>query len=638
MSTETIEPNITSPRERALDLLRGEILAVILEAEEPLRTVDIAREAGERLGLQLNDTDAGGLASVVRMLLDSDPLFSQSNRQWDLALRMGRAEGDRRKPVESAIEDFIDLLGRPALPASLARLLTAVYGRTDEHHLDLIRRITSAGRCIAQIEDRVIPQNWLLQVTSDDAGDVEWDNFDPIELLDPYQQPAARATGDTPLEYAVSLIQQAEQPVPNRVLQYFVWTRFRDFNPVGLVKSLQAEDRVRAARGAAWETSEERQRDLDALLELIRNPDAAGDLVVSTMPGAEESAGMLGQTAVRVTPEDVNQIDAFMRRSKESWRLSDILQQVLEAFPGSRTYADMEAALREALQKDVRFRWVGFDRFRLADTIPDEVESLPEGLAFDDTEYFDDDEELVDLALPVDEWRGGLAEQVQHPLVQGVGDDCSQPGKPPSKLSLSLPLHHKVTGTIYIRHADRSFFPSEPDLLELTFIAPDETEFPVWFNNRLGILYGLIEWFDANLPWTGGLFHLRAGEAPGSYRLQYTGEVEPLMEVPVERLQKLIQLRSDAGGEAMPLTEVARNILQMHEEPVHFVTLFTEINIVRRTRRATLASILSGQKYFASGSDGLWKFDEKKAQKSKKKAAGKRPKRAYYEDDEEEEL
>src|SRR3954470_8723333 len=98
-------------RSRALEALRAQALAAILESDEPMRTVDVARAVSDGFDLDLNEEELGGLASVVRMVLDSDPLFSQSNRQWDLALRMGRAEGDRRKPVERAIEDFVDLLG-----------------------------------------------------------------------------------------------------------------------------------------------------------------------------------------------------------------------------------------------------------------------------------------------------------------------------------------------------------------------------------------------------------------------------------------------------------------------------------------------------------------------------------------------
>ena len=77
----------------------------------------------ERLDIPMSEEEAGGLASVVRLILDSDPRFAHSNRRWDLAMRMGRAEGDRRKPVERSLEvrGPRRCPGRGALPGLLAR-------------------------------------------------------------------------------------------------------------------------------------------------------------------------------------------------------------------------------------------------------------------------------------------------------------------------------------------------------------------------------------------------------------------------------------------------------------------------------------------------------------------------------------
>ena len=38
--------------------------------------------------------------------------------------------------------------------------------------------------------------------------------------------------------------------------------------------------------------------------------------------------------------------------------------------------------------------------------------------------------------------------------------------------------------------------------------------FEVWVNNRLGLIFGLKEWYDANLPWVGGRFSLGASRTP----------------------------------------------------------------------------------------------------------------------------
>src|SRR5215204_2272205 len=86
--------------ERALEYLRVLCLEGIVGSDEPSRITDLTRSVTERLEVSWSEEEVGGLASVIRLTLDSDPRFAQSNRQWDLALRMGRAEGDRKKPVE----------------------------------------------------------------------------------------------------------------------------------------------------------------------------------------------------------------------------------------------------------------------------------------------------------------------------------------------------------------------------------------------------------------------------------------------------------------------------------------------------------------------------------------------------------
>ena len=56
-------------------------------------------------------------------------------------MRMGRADADRKKPVERSIEDFIDLFGVPASAAQIAALTAAQYGRDVEYFRGMIERL-----------------------------------------------------------------------------------------------------------------------------------------------------------------------------------------------------------------------------------------------------------------------------------------------------------------------------------------------------------------------------------------------------------------------------------------------------------------------------------------------------------------
>ena len=219
-------------RSRALDAIRTSTLETILDSDEPLRTVDAAHSVADRLGLELSEEELGGLASVVRMVLDSDPLFSQSNRQWDLALRMGRAEGDRRKPVERAIEDFIDLLGHPSASAPVATLVAAVYGRDPSYYETMIERLAPTRPQFFTARDgRFGITRWLIDISSDEPEDVEYDNFEDAAMLNAVRTVAKDAKGADAVSFAVDIVKRAGDPVDNRSLLFLTWSRFPDTDP-----------------------------------------------------------------------------------------------------------------------------------------------------------------------------------------------------------------------------------------------------------------------------------------------------------------------------------------------------------------------------------------------------------------------
>jgi hypothetical protein len=629
-------------RSRALDAIRSQALEAILEADEPLRTVDVAREVSERLGLDLNEEEMGGLASLARMVLDSDPLFSQANRQWDLALRMGRAEGDRRKPVERAMVDFIDLLGHPSSAHPVAVLTASVYGRQPDYYERMVERLVPGRKDFFRVgRDRIGISRWLLEIASDDPEDVEYDNFVENGALEALGQAVRGVDGGDPLAYARSVLDRVGAPVDNRALQFLVWCRFPETDPADLFTRLYADADLFLERGPTWVTAEGHREVLETIRSLIRSPEAAADLVAATVPAEEEEIGILAPTTVRVSDEDLDQVYDYMRREERTHRIPELCQQVLEAFPGSRTYTGIHDSLLNRMREDDRFQWVGFERFRVAGTLPPEVEVLPEGLAFDDREYLGEEGAEVDKLVDPREWKFKLDEQIEHYLVQDVGDDATLPAHaPPARLVSSPPLHHYVAGTRYLRNSDRGFFPTTPDLVQVTLVPPDEERFDVWVNNRLGLILGLKEWYDSHLPWVGGQFVLEPGEQPDECRLLYSGEVEPLMNIPLERLQQLLALRAEAESEALPWTEIVQRLLQAHPQGIHFVMLFAELNVVRRTRRALLASILSAQRFFTQNPQqpGIWSFDEKRAAKTrgKKKGGPRRPMREMDEDEDEE--
>jgi len=54
--------------------------------------------------------------------------------------------------------------------------------------------------------------------------------------------------------------------------------------------------------------------------------------------------------AQSVSAEDLEQVYNYLARDLRTYRLSEILQEVLESFPGSRTYAAMRGALDASIR------------------------------------------------------------------------------------------------------------------------------------------------------------------------------------------------------------------------------------------------------------------------------------------------
>jgi len=488
-------------------------------------------------------------------------------------------------------------------------------------------------------DETIAISRWLIEITEEDAEIVAEDNN-----LVPGAAEALRALGEglqgeRPVNFARALIERAAEPVDNRLLTYVTWLKFPDLEPAQLFSDLLDETAVFLERGPVWVTAASRGEVLDTVRKLVRSPDSVAEYVAAATPGEDAESGILAPTTVRVSDEDLDQVFDFMiQDDTRAYRVPELCQQALEAFPGSRTYAGVYSSLLQRMKEDGRFIWVGAERFRIAGTVPPDVQLLPEGLAYDDREYETEEGESDRLVDP-SEWKAGLEEQILNYWVQDVGDDVTVPGKSPARLECSPPLHHYVAGTYYLRNSDRGFFPAEADVVQVSVTPNDGAKFDLWINNRLGLVFGIKEWYDANLPWVGGKFVFEKTEQPDEFRLVYNGETEPEMDVTLERLQVLLPLRAEAAENAQLLSQVVERLLKDHPEGVSFTRLFTELNVVRRVRRAQLASTLSAQRYIVPvpGQPGSWMFDEKRAQKTKGKKKGA-PKRIREFDDDDEEF
>ena len=77
------------------------------------------------------------------------------------------------------------------------------------------------------------------------------------------------------------------------------------------------------------------------------------------------------------------------------------------------------------------------------------------------------------------------------------------------------------------------------------------------------------------------------------------------------RINELLTLQERAENESLPTFEIMREIMEHYRKGIEYITLLTEINIVRRVSRRLVASLLSEYHcYFQRG--GAWVYDATK--------------------------
>jgi hypothetical protein len=120
----------------------------------------------------------------------------------------------------------------------------------------------------------------------------------------------------------------------------------------------------------------------------------------------------------------------------------------------------------------------------------------------------------------------------------------------------------------------------------------------------------LLDWFSS-IPIDSGATFTLERTAPDSYLINYNDESEPSMFISRNRVNDLFLLQERAETENLATTDIVREIMEHYRKGIEFLTLHTEVNIVRRATRRMVASILSEYHYFFQRG-GSWVYDVKK--------------------------
>lgn len=595
-----LKPNELSAR-NYVDRL---ILEKLTEIGEVIKPSEIAEQL-QKEGI--------GLAAVRSLLASNPVMFAYNERRWVPA---SRVEGAGH-PINEMIRLTIERFGGPMPMNLLVGEISNVTGRPEDWAEATIRRFAKADARL-----------FLTLVN---------DAFLASEVF--------VATGESPERaYALNRISAEEVEEVVAKLKGFDW---RGTNAIASALEKTAPVSVKALGAAAWHALnpqdpravllyewEEFNAELLSIPGFVYSSDGklypeseAKTWISTAVKMADKLAPTIeieDATPIDLKKEDIEASVARILKADDTVTATSILEQQFEITPTVKTFPDDMANLMKALNADKRVWWVGGDRFKKQGEAPDFINEIPEPFEFVKTSFLQEDGDPVDVELIDEGLNSSLRKLIVHPLATDVNDEeiLPAPKNLADTLRLVLKPIHRELGTFPMSQFPTGWFFDEPNVQELIFIDPQGRQLQVWLNHETRLLFNLFDWWLDQSVESGAVFSLTRTTKPNVFEFEWLDQADPVVYISNQRMEELREIASRA--EDMSTFDVLREVMAHWPKGADFLTVLWEVNVVRRTSRRLLASLLSSYVCFyqRSGSP-VWHYDQKKVEqgfdKSKKK-------------------
>jgi hypothetical protein len=612
-----IETIVQDPRDRlALDYLLGQILQAFMEgAIVPMRTNELVARLEAR-DLPLSSALLRGL------LLNAPERFLQEERRWLPLYR----KVSPRLPLTAFVERVVRAVGLPLTVEQVARECGSHYRRSYEYYETILPRVCRHSENLFCTPHSIVGlREWLFIPDWIEPIPYEWERPEERERaaqdalfyndltwsdVEPYLKRAQKLDWrlpDTPLQF----LQQLETPLSNRILGFLTWylTLSPDprwvypYDAVAIFDGVQQSGQFIWGADGQWYPAsvqaEWLQRALDITTQLHRQ-----------LPEEE-------MQPLELRPDEVEQIVSLIEQRPGVTHTAQLLEEMFEVSPTSRTFKEDLDTLISALLSDSRIRWLGYDRFGHESDIPPYVRELPSVFLFPNPPDIRNEEgEPYDILLLEDAFPRPLRQEIHDPRAQDVGDDDQVivPEVVPDKVRLVLRPPHKEVGTIPLCQIPAGFFEDSPDIQQLTFIDEQGRSHEVWLNTLVRLVFDLFDRFAELDALSGAIFELHKTDRPDVFHFLYTGQTDPLLAIPPSRYERLTSLQAQA--DKMSTYHILIEVMRLHPTGADFLTLHNEVNVVRRTPRMLTASLLSAYPCFElhKGST-VWHLQEEEINK-----------------------
>ncbi|GIV18649.1 MAG: hypothetical protein KatS3mg023_0400 [Armatimonadota bacterium] len=575
-------------------LLRASVANALLRFREPAKMSELQ----EACGLLSLDTD------LLRYTLGANSdLFLSTERRWTISIRYE----DPTRPVYALIERILRQVGQPVALESLAYLLAEVYRRTPEAMAVMAYRL-SAEHFFRLPDNRIGLREWLLRTDYNTPEDVAFYNY--VDFAEAQKLLQKHSKFDGSPESVIALLRTAGVPLSARFVAFLQWYK----NPETF-DAVQAYQSLIDAEGLIALPLQEN----DALEPVTHWALAewTSQWIEAIRPQAKQMAGVLAQLMAEplvLSVEDVEEMVRHVLQSPKVVTADDLALRFFDLSPGDPTYANDLQTIIQSLKQDERVTWLGGTRFVNSQNLPAYLFEVPESLRFPEVQFYTEEGEALEIDLEDEGLSGTLRSDIQDPVAQDVGDEEEEVTifPVPESVQCVVKARHKEIGTFPLCQIPAGFFLKEPALQQVTFI--DETTgeryTEVYVNQSVRLIYGLLEWYATREAVSGLVFTLTRTEDPFVFKVRWEDTLDQRVHISRTRYEELLDM-STRMAQSYSTFDIICEILSTHRGGMEFLSVLGEVNVIRRTRRRRVASVLSAfQAFYLRG--GLWHLDEKK--------------------------
>jgi hypothetical protein len=591
-----------------------------------------------RTGRALKNSELSGAAegfTLTRAALREGLQYTERvvsrGRDWELALRSYWASKPRdersRRPLERTVEELMTTIGKPLPLPVIAREVSHMRGVLPEAVREACANILKTSRMAVEVANGgYLHRSFLLDAGAPTEELIIAENAleDDNDFVDFVYEEFPKNSNDL-YTRVIDILNAVERPLQQKTLGFFLWRQDpQNFNERDL--ALLLGDRSKfypfVGGGIAAQTQ----------MPQLRATLTSYATEIGTATGENlDGAALLRQRiapadVIAPRPEDLDEVRKAARNSGQPITAVSALVDILEMEPDDERFVPTLHGLNDALRKSGEYMPAGIGRFILRESIPSEVTVLPDILRPVHLSIRNNEtHEPFDMELSDDGLEGDCAEFIHAPEWEDVSEEVevrlSRNAQSETELRYVVTYPHFKTGTLKLRRQDEAFFGIDGPLTRISIRAFDgesATNLAAWASRESGLIYGLGDWMKAHLPQSGGVLEfVRNGN---EFALQ-AGAPDKETFIDAERIAQLEALQERSAY--LSLFDLLQSVMTEHENGAELSTLWAEVNVVRRSSKRLMCSILSGYNCFFYKQRGpeqlFWRFEASRVEQGFKR-------------------